>query len=78
MATFLARALGLVGTPAPPTQPPATSYVDVPPDHPDAVGVGRLGEDGVLDGTGCGAGGDRFCPEEGVDARRSRCGWCAS
>ena len=72
MATFLARALGLVpgqGASQPTTGPPVDPYGDVPPDHPHTASVTRLRAAGVLDGTGCGETGERFCPDEPVDRK---------
>ena len=76
MATFLARALGLVETPEPKD---SNLYTDVHPEQIDEdlhrrVGavydaVNRLRALGVLEGTDCGE--NEFCPDDPVDSKTS-------
>ena len=71
MATFLARTLGLVLDPdeTPPAEVSPPGFGDVGEDDPEAGSVARLLGEGVLDGTGCGGGGDRFCSGDPLDRK---------
>ena len=65
VATFLARTLGLLPDP---DEAPAR-FGDVGEDDPEAASIARLLEEGVLDGTGCGDGGDLFCSDDPLDRK---------
>ena len=71
MATFLARTLGLVLDPdeTPPAEVSPARFADVGEGDPEAASVARLLEEGVLDGTGCGDGGDLFCSDDPLDRK---------
>ena len=70
VATFLARALGLLpGPETSATEVSPSRFADVGEDAPEAASVERLREQGVLAGTGCGDSGDRFCPDDPVDRK---------
>ena len=69
MATFLARTLGLLPDPDAPAEVSPPGFGDVGEDDPEAASVARLREEGVLDGTGCGGGGDRFCSGDPLDRK---------